>query len=255
MTRRWLASCGALLMGISLTVAAIGQEPSALADKIKDLRREWAATDEPSQELKTAPPRPAARQQGNSPTPTRGGGLPQIEPNSLVPNELFSAPQVEFAGRSGAARTGPPQPIADTRRPAPSRPSIFAERGTMAPVATARRSPTQRTHVDFDADDLSLELSGLEPDRPAPTTSTESKTGARLTGGCRRLCRRAGKRYGQANCAQTDARRAGADHVARPDLAAHEHTRHREPKRFPKRQIAARREPGRQPLRAVEFGL
>jgi len=182
MTRRWLASCGALLVGVSLATATMAQEPSALADKIKELRRQWAAAEEPSLETKPAPARPATDHPAVGAAPARQSGIPQIEPDALIPNNLFSPTKVEFADRARASRTSLPQATADTKQSAidraqsaVKRPSVFGNTGGLpAPVATARRSPTQRPHVNFDADDLSSDLSGVEPDRAAAATKTES---------------------------------------------------------------------------------
>jgi uncharacterized repeat protein (TIGR01451 family) len=180
MTRRWLVSCVSLLIGASFTAATVGQEPSALADKIKELRREWAAAeDAPARDSEPAPRRPAAVQQRSATKPAGQVGLPQIEPDSLLPDDLFSAPPVEFSGRSGATRAGLPRPTADTRQPAAKRQSSVGEHSMSAPVTTARRSPMQRPHVDFEPDDLSAELSGLEPGHAATTTNTESSAGAK----------------------------------------------------------------------------
>ena len=43
MIRRWLVSCSALLMGTSLAAAAVAQAPTSLAERIKQLRRDWTA--------------------------------------------------------------------------------------------------------------------------------------------------------------------------------------------------------------------
>ena len=46
MTRRWLVSCTALVLATTLTAAAEAQAPSSLADRIKQLRRDWTESDD-----------------------------------------------------------------------------------------------------------------------------------------------------------------------------------------------------------------
>ena len=166
-------------MGTSLVVVAIGQEPSTLADKIKALREEWTTgDDQPVREPRPAPRRAAPIKRTASTQRASDGGLPQIEPNSLMPNNLFSAGSVEFAPSTGPTHAREPRTAARTRHTAAKSPSIASERNAITPITTARRSPTQRPHVDFEADDLREELSGLTPAPAAAATDAESKTAA-----------------------------------------------------------------------------
>ena len=165
-------------MGTSLVAAAIGQEPSTLADKIKELRREWTADDEePAREPAPAPRRTGTVERAASAQRSGEGGLPQIEPNSLMPNNLFSPANVEFAPNTDISHTREPRTTTRTRQVTANSRSIVGDSAGPAPIATARRSPTQRPHVDFEANELRDELSGLTPTSASGAAETESKTG------------------------------------------------------------------------------
>jgi uncharacterized repeat protein (TIGR01451 family) len=183
MTRRWLVSVSALLMTIWLAAAAIGQAPSSLADRIKQLRREWTEPDdvEPTPAdgyTAVAPPRAGSAQAGTS--TTGHGGLPQIEPRSLMPQSLLSRPDVEFGGGSQPNTTRTvtrplSSPSAVASRPIARKSPTTAPSASPTPVySTARRSPAQRTYVDVNPDELHDELTGTAH-APA-ATHAESKS-------------------------------------------------------------------------------
>jgi hypothetical protein len=171
MTRRWLVLCISLSLATSLTVAAFAQAPS-LADKLKQLRRDWSASDDEveltlaDEYQEVAPPRAGS---AHGPAGTAGqGGLPQIEPRSLMPQNMFGR-DVGFNGgnRPATAQRGATRqlssPGAVTNRP------VARKSPTTAPAtpqtqnySTARRSPAQRPFVDVNPEVLHDELTGTK---------------------------------------------------------------------------------------------
>lgn len=189
MTRRWLVLCSVFLLGTSQAAAAIGQAPPSLADRIKQLRREWSEDDEqakptPADKYTQVAPRAGAAPRATS---TAGrGGLPQIEPRSLMPNNLFGrsdAGATSSGNRPSTQHATPTRqlssPSAITNRPV-ARKSPSTAPAVSPPYSAARRSPPQRPYVDVDPDALHDELAGTTHSptvaRPKSRTAEGSPT-------------------------------------------------------------------------------
>jgi uncharacterized repeat protein (TIGR01451 family) len=173
-------------MGTSLAVAAVAQAPSSLADRIKQLRRDWSESDaEPEPELadeyvQVAPPREGSAQ---STAPTAGrGGVPQIDGRSLMPQNLFGRSDTGSSSDKQPSSTHRPQPrqlsspSAVTNRPVARKSPTTAPPTAQSPsYSTARRSPTQRTYVDVNPDALHDELAGTN-NAPAANKPQDTST-------------------------------------------------------------------------------
>jgi uncharacterized repeat protein (TIGR01451 family) len=185
MIRRWFLACVAMMLCTTLATEAVAQSPSSLADRLKQLRREWTQDDEEEEEPKAdeptersvmvAPRAGSASGPQGVVTPPRGG-LPQIEPRSLLPSQFRGG---DDSRRSANASEKPatsgqmPQRSAarsdvSTRNVATNSPSILGENSSRQRVSTARRSPPTRPPVDFESGKLHNELVGTSP---APTAS------------------------------------------------------------------------------------
>jgi uncharacterized repeat protein (TIGR01451 family) len=158
-------------MGTSLAVAAVAQAPSSLADRIKQLRRDWSESDaEPEPELadeyvQVAPPREGSAQ--SSAAANGRSGVPQIDGRSLMPQNLFGRSDTGSSSDKQLSSTQRPQPrqlsspSAVTNRPVARKSPTTAPPTAQSPsYSTARRSPTQRTYVDVNPDALHDELAG-----------------------------------------------------------------------------------------------
>lgn len=189
MTRRWLVSCIALSLATSLTVAAFAQAPS-LAEKLKQLRRDWSSSDdevEPTlaDEYKEVAPHRAGSAHG--PAVTQGqGGLPQIESRSLMPQNMFGR-DVGFNGgnrpatsQRGASRQLSSPSAVNNRPVARKSPTTAPATPQTQTYSTARRSPVQRPLVEVNPELLHDELTGAKPSsavaKPPTTTDATSPT-------------------------------------------------------------------------------
>ncbi len=169
MNRRWLMWCSSIVLGTTAMAAAFGQAPSSLAERIKQLRRDWTADERQRDTIASEQPTPVAQPRAGSvplPTTPNNGrdGLPQIEPASLMPSRLF--------GRKDSSSISHANPLAnDTSRivrrsvePTNVTTQTIARKSpTIAPEAsptmsTARRSPIQRPQIDFDSEAVREEL-------------------------------------------------------------------------------------------------
>jgi uncharacterized repeat protein (TIGR01451 family) len=167
-----------------LTAAAEAQAPSSLADRIKQLRRDWTESDDEAEPTvaeeytQVAPPRAGSAQ---APAGTAGhGGLPQIEPRSLMPQNLFGR-DVNFSGGSQPSTTqrGPARqlssPGAVSNRPIARKSPTTAPATPQSPTySTARRSPVQRPLVDVNPEVLHDELTGSTHAPSAAKTQANS---------------------------------------------------------------------------------
>jgi uncharacterized repeat protein (TIGR01451 family) len=166
-------------MGTSLAAAAVGQAPSSFAERVKQLRREWTDDDDQHEPTPADEYTPVTLSRAGTAQPaasTAGrGGLPQIEPRSLMPNNLFGRGDVGFnsGGNQTNARQAPPahrftSPSAVTNRPI-ARKSPLAAAAASPTFSTARRSPLQRPLVDVNPNVLHDELTGVTH---SPTIAT-----------------------------------------------------------------------------------
>lgn len=181
MIRRTLAWSSACLLCLALAAPTLGQSPTSLADRIKQLRRDWSQSDEdeieptPADEYTpVAPPRAGSAQ---SQRRLPDGGLPQIEGRSLLPRTVTggqaAAPTKQPTRRIPAGPNVQNAPVA--RRSPSTAPPTPAATPT---YSTARRSPTQRQPLNVSAETLHDELSGHSHAptsvEPMPTTAEES---------------------------------------------------------------------------------
>lgn len=125
MTRRWLVSCGSLMICSTLAPLAAGQSSPSLSERFQQFRAGWGNSEEEADVDPEATP---------SPTPTdaapteRRSMLPKVNPRSILPDGFF--------GRStDAGATETPQPRPTTTRSGPT-----ASKPTAATRRTAQRA-------------------------------------------------------------------------------------------------------------------
>lgn len=181
MVRRTLAWTSAILMCFTLAAPTLGQSPTSLADRIKQLRRDWSQNDEdeieptPAEEFtQVAPPR-AGSVQSQRRVPE--GGLPQIEGRSLLPRTVTSG--ATAAPATPPARRIPAGPNVQNAPIARKSPTTAPPTPSAAPTySTARRSPVQRQPLNVSADAMHDELTGdahsPTPAEPTPAVANES---------------------------------------------------------------------------------
>lgn len=162
MNRRTLVFGSAVLLSVSLLVPTFAQTPSSLAERIKQLRREWSSGDEEVEPTLAEEVTPVAPPRAGSVAPRNRlpeGGLPQIEPRSLLPR---SAAGGAAANHSAGQPTRRLTSGADVRNAPVARrsPTTAPPTPTATPSYTARRSPTQRQPLDVNPEALHDELTG-----------------------------------------------------------------------------------------------
>lgn len=161
MFRCTLAWTSVFWMSFAVAAPTFGQSPTSLADRIKQLRRDWSQDDEveptPAEELtQVAPPRAGSVQPRQR---LAESGLPQVEGRSLLPRTV--------------AGGGLPPAVNEPTRRVPAGPSvqnapIVRRSPTTAPptpaatptYSTARRSPLQRQPLSVSAETMHDELTG-----------------------------------------------------------------------------------------------
>jgi uncharacterized repeat protein (TIGR01451 family) len=179
MIRRTLVVSTTCILGLAFALPALSQSPTSLAERIKQLRREWSSGDDeveptPVEEYSQSVPPRAGSAQSTRRAPS--GGLPQIEPRSLIPRSI--------AG--GSASNEPDQPTRRLSSAAVRNAPIARKSPTTAPDAsptysTARRSPPQRQPLDVNPEALHDELTGqshLADESHAPTVATPVPSGS-----------------------------------------------------------------------------
>jgi hypothetical protein len=197
MIRRWFLSCIATMLGTMLAADAVAQSPTSLAERIKQLRRDWTQDEETPKEGETAErsvmvasPRAGSAQGPQSPATSPRGGLPQVESRSLLPSNMRGNNGDRYGNatsKPAAAGQLPRRSVApsnvSTKPVAAKSPSILGESARTQRYSTARRSPPQRPPVDFESGTLHEELTTtssapatieqtVEP-TPVPTAAAE----------------------------------------------------------------------------------
>lgn len=200
MIRRWFLSCVAMMLGTMLAADAVAQSPTSLAERIKQLRRDWTQDEEAPKEGETgersvmvAAPRAGSAQGPQAPATSPRGGLPQVESRSLLPSNMRGNSGDRYGNSSSKpAATGrlprrSAAPSNVTTKPvAVKSPSILSESAPTQRYSTARRSPPQRPPVDFQSGTLHDELTSTSPTptvakpavepTPAPTAKADEPT-------------------------------------------------------------------------------
>lgn len=177
MIRRWFLSCVALLLGTMLAAEAVAQSPTSLAERIKQLRRDWTQDEEAPKEGETAErsvmvasPRAGSAHGPDAPATSPRVGLPQVESRSLLPSTMRGSSSDRNGNTSSKPavtgqlprRSAAPSSVS-TKPVAAKSPSILGETASPQRYSTARRSPPQRPPVDFESGALHDELTSTSP--------------------------------------------------------------------------------------------
>lgn len=191
MIRRWFLSCLAMMLGTMLAAEAVAQSPTSLAERIKQLRRDWTQDEEAPKEGETAErsvmvaaPRAGSAQGPQAPATSPRGGLPQVESRSLLPSNMRGNSGDRYGNASSKPavtgqlprRSAAPSNVS-TKPVAVKSPSILGESAPTQRYSTARRSPPQRPPVDFESGTLHDELTSTSP-TPVVTQPTATPTPA-----------------------------------------------------------------------------
>ncbi|MGD9632780.1 MAG: hypothetical protein AB7U97_05835 [Pirellulales bacterium] len=172
MIRRTLVFGSACLLSLSLLAPTFAQSPSSLAERIKQLRRDWSSSEDEAEPTPADEPTPVAPPRAGSAQPRNRlpeSGLPQIEARSLLPRTSGGAPTATY-GNSQPTRRVPSG--ADVRNAPIARrsPTTAPPTPTATPAYTARRSPTQRQPLDVNPEALHDQLTGQSHTAAAPTS-------------------------------------------------------------------------------------